>query len=182
EECDARDGLRDGLISDARRCRFNPRKLQCPGNDGPDCLTAQEVRTLLKIYGGPMTSDQEQIHPGLPYGHEDGGDGWARWVTGPAPISGTADAYLRVFIFGPSWDTLTFNFDTDPARVLPTGEFMNATDPDLSQFKGNGGKLLMWNGWADPVATPVRVVRYFLDIVDTLGEDTPQFARLFMAP
>ena len=37
-------------------------------------------------------------------------------------------------------------------------------------------------GWADPVETPVRVVEYYLDIVDTLGEDTLEFSRLFMAP
>src|SRR5712691_5780248 len=186
EECDARDGLRDGLISDPRRCRFNPRKLQCPGGDGPDCLTLGEVRTLLKIHGGAVNSDQEQIYPGLSYGHEDGADGWLRWVTGsgttPSVDFSIADGYLRYFIFGPAFDTMTFNFDTDPARVVPTGDFMNATDPDLSPFKANGGKLLMWNGWADPVATPVRTVRYFLDIVDTLGEDTLQFSRLFMAP
>jgi hypothetical protein len=59
EECDARDGLRDGLIGDPRRCRFNPRSLQCPGGDESSCLTLDEVRTLLKIYGGPVTSDQE---------------------------------------------------------------------------------------------------------------------------
>ena len=61
EECDARDGLKDGLISDPRRCRFNPRKLQCAGDDGPNCLTLSEVRSVLKIYGGPVTSDQEQL-------------------------------------------------------------------------------------------------------------------------
>jgi feruloyl esterase len=186
EECDARDGLRDGLISDPRRCRFNPRTLQCPGGDGPDCLTLDEVRTLLKIHGGAVNSDQEQIFPGLSYGHEDGADGWSRWVTGsgttPSLDFSTANAYLRSFIFGPAFDTLTFNFDTDPARVVPTGDFLNATDPDLSLFKANGGKLLMWNGWGDPVATPVRAVRYFLDTVYTLGEDTLQFSRLFMAP
>lgn len=187
EQCDARDGLRDGLISDPRRCRFNPRILQCPpGGDGPDCLTLGEVQALLKIHGGPVNSDQEQIYPGLSYGHEDGADGWLRWVTGsattPSVDFSTADGYLRSFIFGPDFDTLTFNFDTDPARVVPTGDFLNATNPDLSLFKANGGKLLLWNGWADPVATPVRAVRYFLDIVDTLGEDTLQFSRLFMAP
>jgi feruloyl esterase len=186
EECDARDGLRDGLISDPRRCRFNPRRLQCPGGDGADCLTPGEVRTLLKIYGGAVNSDQEQIYPGLSYGHEDGANGWPRWVTGsgttPSVLFTISDGFLRNFIFGPAFDSLTFNFDTDPARVVPTGDFLSATDPDLSLFKANGGKLLMWNGWADPAATPVRAVRYFLDVVDTLGEDTLQFSRLFMAP
>ena len=186
EECDARDGLRDGLISDPRRCRFNPRILQCPGGDGPGCLTPDEVRTLLKIHGGPVNSDQEQIYPGLSYGHEDGADGWLRWVTGsgttPSVDFSIADGYLRYFIFGPAFDTLTFNFDTDPARVVPTGDFLNATDPDLSLFKANGGKLIMWNGWADPVITPVRTARYFLDIAETLGEDTLQFSRLSWRP
>jgi hypothetical protein len=32
------------------------------------------------------------------------------------------------------------------------------------------------------VETPVRVVQYFLDIVDTLGEDTLEFSRLLMTP
>jgi feruloyl esterase len=186
EECDARDGLRDGLISDPRRCRFNPRTLQCPGADSAGCLTLGEVRTLIKVYGGPVNSDQEQLYPGLPKGHEDGADGWSQWVTG----SGTtpplqflvSDGYLRFFVFGPAFDSLTFNFDTDPARVIPTGDFLNAANPDLSLFKANGGKLIMWNGWSDPGATPVRTVRYFLDIVDTLGEDALQFSRLFMAP
>jgi feruloyl esterase len=186
EECDARDGLRDGLISDPRRCRFNPRILQCAGGDGSNCLTLDEVRTLLKIHGGVVNSDQEQIFPGLSYGHEDGADGWSRWVTGsgttPSVDFGTVDGYLRSFIFGPDFDTMTFNFESDPARVVPTGDFLNATNPDLSLFKANGGKLLLWNGWADPVATPARAVRYFLDVVDTLGDDTLQFSRLFMAP
>src|SRR5262249_16267003 len=103
EQCDARDGLRDGLISDPRRCRFNPRMLQCPGGEGPNCLSSAEVRALLKIYGGALNSDQEQIYPGLSYGHEDGVDGWLRWVTGsgmtPSVDFSTADAYLQYFIF-----------------------------------------------------------------------------------
>ena len=40
--CDARDGLKDGLIDDPRRCDFDPARdvAQCPaGQDGDDCLT-----------------------------------------------------------------------------------------------------------------------------------------------
>jgi feruloyl esterase len=94
------------------------------------------------------------------------------------------DQYLRFFVFGPNFDTLTFNFDTDPPLLGPTGEFLNATDPDLSIFKEHGGKLIMWHGWADPAITPFRSVRYFLETVDALGEneDAAQFFRLFMAP
>ena len=40
EACDALDGVKDGLIDDPERCRFDPGVLQCTGADAPDCLTA----------------------------------------------------------------------------------------------------------------------------------------------
>jgi feruloyl esterase len=185
-ECDARDGLRDGLISDPRRCHFNPKKLQCRTGDGADCLTRDQVRTLRRIYAGPESPDEEPIYPGFPPGHEDGGDGWPLWMTGNGifpPLQLTAqDQYFRFFIFGPAFDPLQFDYDKDRESVAPTGEFLNATDPDLSAFKARGGKLILWHGWADPALTPERSVGYFLDVVDTLDEDTVDFFRLFLAP
>jgi feruloyl esterase len=96
------------------------------------------------------------------------------------------DQFLRFFIFGPAFDYLTFNFDTGPAQLAPTAEFLNATNPDLSTFEANGGKLIMWQGWSDPNLTPFRSVRYFLATVDAFGagnaKDRARFFRLFMAP
>src|SRR5262245_63961487 len=49
EACDARDGLKDGVIDDPRRCRFDPKVLQCKaGTDGktvdvPGCLTPSQA-------------------------------------------------------------------------------------------------------------------------------------------
>src|SRR5205807_1585902 len=43
DACDARDGLKDGLIEDPARCNFDPRVLLCKGMDGPGCLTAAQV-------------------------------------------------------------------------------------------------------------------------------------------
>ena len=45
--CDAKDGLKDGLIDDPRRCDFDPARdvAQCPaGQDGDDCLTPAQSR------------------------------------------------------------------------------------------------------------------------------------------
>ena len=33
--CDAKDGLKDGLITDPRLCTFKPETLKCAGADGP---------------------------------------------------------------------------------------------------------------------------------------------------
>ena len=52
--CDDKDGLKDGLIDDPRRCDFRPpRDLPlCEGTrDDPDCFTRQQAGTLQKIYG-----------------------------------------------------------------------------------------------------------------------------------
>jgi feruloyl esterase len=185
-ECDGRDGLKDGLISDPRRCRFDPKSLQCPAGDAPDCLTPEQVQVVRMIYAGPVNTDGERLYPGRHQGHEDGADGWPQWITGNGmnPTFGftTQDQFLRFFIFGPNFDSLTFDFDTDPPLVAPTGEFLNAIDPDLSAFQANDGKLILWQGWADPVLTASRTVEYYEEVVKTLGDDTNQFFRLFMAP
>jgi feruloyl esterase len=50
DECDAKDGVPDRLISDPRRCRFDPGAIACPaGTDRPDCLTQGQVSSLRKF-------------------------------------------------------------------------------------------------------------------------------------
>jgi len=52
-ECDAADGVKDGLLQNPRACHFNPSVLICKGAEGPECLTAPQVEALRKIYDGP---------------------------------------------------------------------------------------------------------------------------------
>src|SRR5262249_3278968 len=50
DACDAIDGLKDGLIADPTRCRFDPRVLECRSGDQPTCLTASQVETAREMY------------------------------------------------------------------------------------------------------------------------------------
>jgi feruloyl esterase len=50
--CDANDGVKDGLISEPLRCKFDPQELLCKGGEGEDCLTAPQVEAVRKIYSG----------------------------------------------------------------------------------------------------------------------------------
>src|SRR5271163_2292932 len=43
KQCDALDGVVDGLIADHRKCTFDPRKLLCSGEDTANCLTAAQL-------------------------------------------------------------------------------------------------------------------------------------------
>src|SRR5690349_18643598 len=43
--CDARDGLKDGLISDPTTCHFDAQVMACKGTDDASCLTPKQVRS-----------------------------------------------------------------------------------------------------------------------------------------
>ena len=48
-QCDANDGVRDGLV-DPRDCKFDPASVQCKTGDAADCLTAAQVDMVRKFY------------------------------------------------------------------------------------------------------------------------------------
>src|SRR6185503_11976660 len=53
EKCDAKDGLKDGLIDDPLHCGFQVREdlPRCAeGKDQPDCMTASEIDAAARIY------------------------------------------------------------------------------------------------------------------------------------
>jgi feruloyl esterase len=44
------DGVKDGIIDDPRRCRFDPASLLCRGEDNATCLTAAQVGAVKAMY------------------------------------------------------------------------------------------------------------------------------------
>lgn len=150
-ECDARDGLKDGLIDDPRHCDFNPRVLLCHGPQSPSCLTAPQITALEEIYAGPRDSQGKQIYPGLLPGDAAGGPvGWALAVSGPAPGQSAIDGLLQGWAYlmqNPGRDLLTTNVEHDVDRSdAALGQILNATDPDLTAFEARGGKLILFQG------------------------------------
>jgi hypothetical protein len=189
--CDAVDGLADGLISDPRRCRFDPSSLLCKGAQAKDCLTPEQIEALGKWYGGPRDSEGNRLFPGaLPLGSEPY---WWLWLTGNEKGEGKlipsfADDFLRYMAFasdpGETYTALDFDFDLDPANLATMGEIYNATDPDLSRFKARGGKLLVWHGLADAIVTPWKTIDYVDEVAAGMGgmQATSEFLRLFLVP
>ena len=66
EACDSLDGVKDGVIENPLRCRFDPKVLECKGEDAPTCLTGAQVEAAKKIYA-PASSPRigVEIFPGL---------------------------------------------------------------------------------------------------------------------
>ena len=189
EACDALDGIKDGILNDPRRCHFDPATLLCRAGDGPNCLTSSQVDAVNKLYAGPG----EKIYPGLLPGGEAGPGGWANWITGAQPgASGHANLGLPFFKYivfeSPDWDVHSFRFETTPGfdndveftdyKLAP---IFNATNPDLSAFRDNGGKLIQYHGWSDPDITPLNSINYYESVVNsTTG--AAEFYRLFLVP
>lgn len=199
--CDAKDGLEDGLITDPRRCAFDPASLVCKGGDAAGCLTEAEVGVLKKWYGGAVNSRGERLYPGgIPLGSEPN---WPRWLTGagdaPPVIPLAARDFLRYMAFepdaGPSYEVRDFDFDRDPPKLAAMAKVYNvatfgpagAADlpgADLSAFERRGGRLILYHGWGDPLVTPQPTVEYYEAVAMKAGgmERTRGFARLFMVP
>jgi feruloyl esterase len=179
--CDMADGLKDGLIGDPRRCAFEPGTLLCEGPDAADCLTAPQVESVRKIYDGarnPRTG--ERLFAGWPKGSEAG---WGAYFVGrPQPAR---TEFWRDWVFhDPDWSPLSFDFDRDVTYADEKMAFLVANDSDLSAFRLRKGKLLVYHGWADPVAPPEDSIRYYESVAARMGglARIAPFFRLFLAP
>ncbi|MGD1097490.1 MAG: tannase/feruloyl esterase family alpha/beta hydrolase [Bryobacteraceae bacterium] len=181
--CDARDGLKDGLIDDPTKCSFDPKVLLCKSSDGPSCLTGPQVEAAKKIYSpaiNPRTG--QQLFSSLVPGTELG---WGVQATGPEPYANLYDHYRYVVFKDPNWDWRSFDFDSDVARGdLPENAVMNATDPNLKPFFSHNGKLLLYHGWSDPNVPTLNTIKYYKSVVDTTGgaAKASNNIRLFLEP
>jgi tannase/feruloyl esterase len=183
DACDARDGIKDGVIDDPTRCTFDPNVLKCADQDGPSCLTAGQVEAARKIYAGPSNPRTgQQIFPGLEPGSELG---WGAMAGGPQPFGIANDHFKYVVFKDPNWDFRSLNFDRDVdlADRMDDG-LLNATLPDLRPFFGHGGKLLLYHGWNDQLIAPRNTIQYVksLEAMSGGAEGLTNSARLFMVP
>lgn len=181
EACDARDGVKDGVLEDPARCRFDPKALQCEDADRPACLTAAQVEAARGIYSpGVHARTREVIFPGYERGSELG---WAT-MAGPRPFPIGVDFFKYVVFEDPNWDHRNFDFDRDVDRAQKTASTLNAMNPNLKPFLGRGGKLIQYHGWNDPQIAPGFSVRYYQSVLETMGgaSRVQGSLRLFMVP
>jgi feruloyl esterase len=184
DACDALDGVKDGIIGDVARCKFDPSVTLCKAADTATCLTAPQVEAAKKIYAGPHNPRTgEEIYSPLYPGSELG---WGQLAGGDTPLSIPVE-FFKYYVFrDPSWDykTRPINFDSDVtasnrADIQP----VNAVDPDLSKFFARGGKLLLVDGWADTAVPPKVAINYYNAVVQKLGAKTvKESMRFFMVP
>jgi feruloyl esterase len=198
-QCDALDGLKDGLIEDPRACHFDPSTIACRGADTSECLTDPQMAALHKIYGGPKNPRTgAQIFPGYSPGAEGAPGTWAGWIIArpgllPEQFGYANTFYLQAVYEGLKTDFHTLNFDSDVAYGdEKVGPLLNSTNPDLRSFRARGGKLIQYHGWGDAAIAPQNSIDYY-EMVRSFMANYPNgrtdakgpvddFYRLFMVP
>lgn len=194
ETCDAKDGLKDGVIEDPRRCDFQPARdlPKCEaGADRADCFTAPQIGAIEKMYA-EVAVDGKRMFPAWPVGAETTGqagrsglDPWT--IHDGAPTTGMffGEGFFRYLVFpkpDPNYDIYKFDLNKDLPKLETIHQILDATDTDLSAFQKRGGKILMYFGWADPALNPMMGVEYYEAVSERMGPATTDFFRLFMAP
>ncbi|KAJ7469133.1 tannase and feruloyl esterase [Mycena latifolia] len=181
-QCDALDGLADGIITEPDACDFRPEAIQCTGSSSSEatgCLTAIQVETVKKIFAPLFGLDGELVYPRYSPGAEAdplqavvfGGEfllsNWARF----AIYNDTAHDFSN---FGlqdiPLWDSI------NPGGIA-------TFDGDLSAFRNRGGKFLTYHGRRDPILSSTNSKRVYDLISHTLSLPLlDDFYRLFFIP
>ena len=181
DACDARDGVKDGVLENPARCRFDPKVLQCKEADSPSCLTPDQVETARALYADvkhPRTG-RTLYSPLLQPGSE------LMWGTlaGPQPFGNAAEAFKYVVSKDPAWEPSRFNAETDLELMDTGGAVLNTPSPNLKPFFARGGKLLMYHGWNDQQVPAVSSVSYFTRVLDAVGKAAARKSiQLYMVP
>lgn len=185
--CDAKDGLEDGILTDPRKCRWDPGALQCRrGESGDRCLTSAQVRAVRRIYAGVRGADGHFAAMPLMRGGESD---WGRRMIGtpkmPLGLNALLGAPFVSYIVkhDPHYDILSFDPQRD-MRELEGGiaaREIYQTNADLSGFVKRGGRLLLWHGFNDPGPSPLSTIAYYESVLKTVPAARKD-VRLFLAP
>jgi feruloyl esterase len=177
--CDAKDGVKDGIVSDPEMCKFEPSTLLCKDGDGGSCLTAPQLESVKRAYAPVKTKTGQLVYPGSSLGFEQG---WRMPQPGSGPPVVALDTFRYLGHQDPNWNGMLFDLDKDLALAVENAGFIDAINPDLSKFKARGGKLLIYHGWADPGPAPANTINYYSEVVRKVGSKPDDWMRLFLLP
>jgi hypothetical protein len=205
--CDADDGVADGIVGNSAACaeKFDVAGLRCSAGQLPDtCLNDAQIRAV-KLHHVPYRFDFPlangvRAYPGRPLGGEatmGSGPvgGWISWMTGDEPPTQPATAKnSRGWGFGsgmiahfiardPNFDLRNYNPNNFRTRVEEVSALMDSTNPDLSEFRARGGKVIILEYMADYAQSPFAGIEYFESVKKKMGaERVSEFMRLYTAP
>jgi feruloyl esterase len=194
-QCDALDGIADGLVSNYMACdrRFNPAvtanplaAVRCEGgaDTGESCLSDAQIRAANAVHGSlsyPFAlGDGWTSFSGWPTGSESA----ANWKTLQArPTAASNFGVLRSRIVrDPDANLLDVDLAKHAKELRQLSELIDAANPDLSAFRKRGGRLILKVNTTDYTVNPRSVMDYYEKVRQTMGADSVnEFVRFYVA-
>jgi feruloyl esterase len=179
-QCDAADGVTDGIISSPELCNFDFNQLLCGTAPAGACLTSAQIQTVKNAYSDwTAVKDGRYFAAGYTLSSEPQ---WSLYM-GDKPSEFGID-YERFFLYNdPSVTYQQFSDQValDAERLDPGNATANKFD--LSEFSKRGGKLIIYHGLADGIVPTRNSERYYSQTVQTMGQTaTDAFMRYFEIP
>lgn len=178
-QCDARDGVADGMIANVAACRsFDARALACtPGQEAGTCLAPAKVEALQLAFAGPRDASGRPVYVPIPWdtGVTYTGPGLPGYLPsgqpspfGPATTARDIDIEARLHDL--RWDAV--------GRLTDTAYWTN-----LSTYLGRGSKLIYFHGVSDPWFSAFDTLDYYDRARAANGVETwDDAARFYMVP
>ena len=194
-QCDALDGLADGLVSNYMACdkRFNPTlsgnplaAIRCEGgaDTGDSCLSDAQIRAANAIHGS-MTypfalANGWTTFSGWPTGSESSTN-WKALPARPTPASNFGVLRSRI-VRDPNANLLEVDLSRYAKELRQLSETIDAANPDLSAFRKRGGRLIMKVNTTDYTVNPRWVMDYYEKVLQTMGaRAVDEFMRFYVA-
>jgi feruloyl esterase len=191
QQCDALDGLKDGMINDFRGCHFDPAILTCRGPKTPQCLSTPQVTALKALMDGPHDSRGQALYAPFPSDAGISNPAYYRMHLGTSPngTPNSADAtlgfdtlrYLAFTPADPDFDVFRFDFDNDVERTRESSKIIDADGINLNSFAGHA-KLILYHGLSDQGLSPLDPLGWYERLHAPQRGAVQDWARLFLVP
>ena len=210
EACDGGDGVLDGIVSLPGLCKFDAlsvvgKEFECNGEKRRFSRQAAEI--VNAVWRGPSSEDGKYGWYGFTQETNLTGGVLGTECTGNASISpcnggfgGRSSFFLLCFLMlifstAEHISLLILKDPTANLRSLTRKEYfsiwhhsvqeytsiIDTSDPDLSEFRHHGGKMLTWHGLADQLIMPNGTSHYYQRVLEQ-DHNAADFYRYFEAP
>jgi feruloyl esterase len=176
--CDAKDGLKDGMIFNTRQCAFDPAALACSGPKTDACLAPDQASAMTRAFAGPKNSRGIQSYPAFPWDSGIASEGVA--IPGIL-VTGSKSPVLPPFLETINVDAIEDRLTTDGMdRLQATAQWTN-----LNSFFARGSKILFYHGVSDPWFSALDTVGYYERMAQSSGgmqQVRANSSRAFLVP
>ena len=165
-QCDADDGVRDGIIGNPRTCSF--RIADTPG------LSAAKIASAARILAPLVGKDGRVLFEGFLPGAE---------FTAIGERGRPGEFFGEWYYRDPDWDASQFDAARDVPLIEDAVPGAVFSTPHIGAFARRGGKLISYQGWNDGIVPGEATIAYYEGVRDYLGaEATDSFYNLYLAP